>query len=131
MDPDLQPFFASGGKLIQYHGWADPQIQPLSSVKYYESALKHMGGPAKAADNYRLFMVPGMAHCGGGEGTSQFDMLSSLERWVEKGEAPDSIPASRIVNGRVDRRRPLCPYPQQATYKGSGDINDAANFACR
>ena len=67
-----------------------------------------MGGPAKVADNYRLFMVPGMAHCGGGEGTSQFDMLSSLERWVEKGEAPDSIPASRIVNGRVDRTRPLC-----------------------
>ncbi len=131
MDPDLQRFFASGGKLIQYHGWADPQIQPLSSVEYYESALKRMGEPAKVADNYRLFMVPGMAHCGGGEGTSQFDMLSSLERWVEKGEAPDSIPASRIVNGRVDRRRPLCPYPQQATYKGSGDINDAANFTCR
>jgi feruloyl esterase len=130
MNPDLRPFFASGGKLIQYHGWADPQIQPLSSVEYYESALKRMGGPAKVADNYRLFMVPGMAHCGGGEGTSQFDMLSSLERWVEKGEAPDSIPASRIVNGRVDRRRPLCPYPQQATYKGSGDINDAANFTC-
>jgi feruloyl esterase len=131
MDPNLKPFFASGGRLIQYHGWSDPQIQPLSSVEYYDSVLQRMGGAQRVDSHYRLFMVPGMAHCGGGEGTSSFDMLTALERWVEKGEAPDSIPASRIVNGRVDRRRPLCPYPQQATYKGSGDINDAANFVCR
>jgi len=128
---NLEGFFASGGRLIQYHGWADPQIQPLSSVEYYERVLKRMDGTQKVGDNYRLFMVPGMAHCGGGEGTSGFDMLSALERWVEQRQAPDSIPASRIVNGRVDRTRPLCPYPQQAMYKGSGDINDAANFVCR
>jgi len=130
MDPDLTPFFASGGKLIQYHGWSDPQIQPLSSVRYFERAVERMGGGAKVRDNYRLFMVPGMAHCGGGDGTSTFDMLAALEQWVEQGKAPDSIPASRVVNGRVDRTRPLCPYPQHATYRGSGDINDAVNFAC-
>jgi len=141
MTPDLTAFFASAGKLIQYHGWSDPQIQPLSSVEYYESVLARSGlsagSPAnvdsatKVRPNFRLFMVPGMAHCGGGEGTSSFDMLAALERWVEHGEAPDSIPASRVMNGRTDRTRPLCPYPQQARYKGSGDINDAANFACR
>ena len=130
-NPDLTPFFASGGKLIQYHGWADPQIQPLSSVEYFESVAKRMGGPGKVSDNYRLFMVPGMAHCGGGEGTSDFDMLAALERWVEQGRAPDSIPASRVVKGRVDRTRPLCPYPQLATYAGTGDINDTANFVCK
>ena len=131
MNPDLTAFFASGGKLIQYHGWSDPQIQPLSSVRYYESVVQRMGGPAKVKENYRLFMVPGMAHCGGGAGTSDFDMLTALERWVEKGEAPDSVPASRVVNGHVNRTRPLCPYPQQATYKGTGDIDEAANFVCR
>jgi len=131
MNPDLSAFFASGGKLIQYHGWADPQIQPLSSVRYFETVIRRMGGASNVADHYRLFMVPGMAHCGSGEGTSTFDMLSALERWVEHGESPDSIPASRVIDGRVDRTRPLCPYPQQATYKGSGDINDAANFVCK
>jgi feruloyl esterase len=130
-DPNLSPFFRSGAKLIQYHGWADPQIQPMSSVRYYEAVLARMGGFSKVGDHYRLFMVPGMAHCGGGEGTSAFDMLAALERWVEQGHPPDSVPASRRVNGRVDRTRPLCPYPQQAAYTGSGDINDAANFVCR
>jgi len=130
MDPNLKPFFASGGKLIQYHGWADPQIQPLSSVGYYERVLTRMDGE-KVKDNYRLFMVPGMAHCGGGEGTSTFDMLAALEQWVEQGRAPDSIPASRVVNGRTDRTRPLCPYPQQAAYQGSGDIDAAASFVCK
>ena len=131
LNPDLAAFFASRGKLIQYHGWSDPQIQPLSSVKYYDSVVQRTGGPAKVQENYRLFMVPGMAHCGGGAGTSEFDMLTALERWVEKGEAPDSVPASRVVNGRVDRTRPLCPYPEVATFKGAGDTNDAANFVCR
>jgi feruloyl esterase len=130
-DPNLAAFFARGAKLIQYHGWADPQIQPLSSVKYYDRVLQRMGGAAAVKENYRLFMVPGMAHCGGGEGTSTFDMLAALEQWVEQRRAPDSIPASRVVNGRIDRTRPLCPSPQQATYTGSGDINDAKNFVCR
>jgi feruloyl esterase len=90
-----------------------------------------MGGAAKVQSFYRLYMVPGMAHCGGGEGTSNFDMLSALEQWVEKGKAPDSIPASRVANGQVDRTRPLCPYPQVAQYKGSGSIDDTANFSCK
>jgi feruloyl esterase len=131
MNPDLTAFFGSGGKMIQYHGWSDPQIQPISSVKYYESVVQRMGGAPKVKSNYRLFMVPGMAHCGGGDGTSTFDMLSALERWVEQGHPPDSVPASRVVKGRVDRTRPLCPYPQQATYRGSGDVNDAGSFVCR
>jgi feruloyl esterase len=129
--PDLGTFFASGGKLIQYHGWADPQIQPLSSVDYYDRVLKKIGGAPTVRDHYRLFMVPGMAHCGGGEGTSAFDMVAALEQWVEQQRAPDSIPASRVVDGSVNRTRPLCPYPQQAAYKGSGDINDAATFVCK
>jgi feruloyl esterase len=131
MNPDLKAFLSHGGKMIQYHGWADPQITPGSSVNYYKNVLESMGGAAKVQSFYRLYMVPGMAHCGGGEGTSNFDMLSALEQWVEKGKAPDSIPASRVANGQVNRTRPLCPYPQVAQYKGSGSIEDAANFSCK
>ncbi len=104
--------------LIQYHGWADPQIQPLSSVQYFETVIRRMGGASNVGDHYRLFMVPGMAHCGSGEGTSTFDMLNALERWVEHGEAPASIPASRVIEGRVDRTRPLCPYPPASHVQG-------------
>jgi len=129
MDPNLKGFVARGGKLIQYHGWADPQITPGSSVDYYQSVLDTMGNKVK--DNYRLFMVPGMGHCGGGDGPASFDMLAALEQWVEKGKAPDSIPAAHLTNGQPDRSRILCPYPQVATYKGSGDTNDAANFSCK
>jgi feruloyl esterase len=93
--------------------------------------LDAMGGASKVRDNYRLFMVPGMGHCGGGDGTATFDMLSALEQWVEKGKAPDQIPASRVSDGRVDRTRPLCPYPQVASYKGSGSTDEAANFVCK
>ena len=87
-----------------------------------------MGGASKVQENFRLFMVPGMNHCGGGLGTDQFDMLTALENWVEKKQAPASIPASRVANGQTVRTRPLCPYPQAATYKGSGSTDDAANF---
>jgi feruloyl esterase len=76
-------------------------------------------------------MVPGMAHCGGGEGTSNFDMLSAIEQWVEKGKAPEQVAASRVKEGKVDRTRPLCPYPQTAQYKGTGSTDEAANFACK
>jgi feruloyl esterase len=131
MNPNLKPFLDRGGKMIQYHGWSDPQIAPESSVNYYKSVLDTLGGSSKVQANYRLFMVPGMAHCGGGEGTSSFDMLSALEQWVEKGKAPDQIAASRVREGKVDRTRPLCPYPQIAQYKGSGSIDDAANFSCK
>ena len=130
MNPDLSKFMKNGGKIIQYHGWADPQISPGSSVAYYQSVEKKMG-PAKVQQSYRLFMVPGMAHCGGGDGTSTFDMLTALEQWVEQGKAPDRIEASRMRNGQTDRTRPLCPYPQVASYKGSGSTDESANFVCK
>jgi feruloyl esterase len=128
---DLRPFFARGGKLLMYHGWADPQITPLNATTYYEQVVKASGGANKVAANYRLFMAPGMAHCGGGEGPNDFDKIGTLEQWVEKGTAPAMIVASHAKGGAVDRTRPLCPYPQIATYKGSGSIDEAANFACK
>jgi len=131
LDPNLKAFLGRGGKLIQYHGWADPQISPRSSVEYYQSVLKTLGGASKVDDSYRLFMIPGVAHCGGGEGASNFDMLTALEQWVETKKAPDQIAASRVRDGKVDRTRPLCPYPQVAKYKGSGSIDEAANFSCQ
>jgi feruloyl esterase len=129
-DPNLKPFAESGGKLIVYHGWSDPQIPAESSVRYYESVVDALGA-RKVKDSARLFMVPGMNHCGGGEGTASFDMLAALERWVEQDRAPDSIAAARVVEGKTVRTRPLCPYPQVATYRGSGSMDDAASFVCR
>jgi feruloyl esterase len=89
-----------------------------------------MGGEAALSNSYRLFLIPGMEHCGGGEGTSTFDLLGVVDDWAVKGKAPDSIPASRMRDGKVDRTRPLCPYPQQAVYSGKGSTDDAANFSC-
>jgi feruloyl esterase len=126
----LKPFASSGGKLLMYHGWSDPQIPAGSSVAYYDRVLQTMGGAA-AQQTARLFMVPGMNHCGGGPGTTSFDMLAALEAWVEQGRAPDRIQASRVTNGTPDRTRPLCAYPQVATYRGSGSTDDAANFVCK
>ena len=131
LDPNLKAFIGRGGRLIQYHGWSDPQISPGNSVQYYQRVLDALGGMSKVQGSYRLFMGPGMAHCGGGEGPNTFDMVSALEQWVEKGKAPDQIIASHSTNGVVDRTRPLCPYPQVATYKGSGSINEAASFICK
>jgi feruloyl esterase len=131
VDPNLKPFFSHGGKLLQYHGWSDNGIPAESSVNYYKSVLEFMGGVASVKDNYRLFMVPGMFHCGGGDGTSTFDMLTALDQWVVNKKAPEQIAASRVKNGVVDRTRPLCPYPQVAVYKGSGSIDEAANFSCK
>jgi len=126
---DLKRFVGRGGKLIQYHGWSDPQIPPGGTVTYYDDVAKALG--PKVKDNYRLFMVPGMNHCGGGDGPASFDMVAALEQWVEQKKAPDTIPAAHLTNGQPDRTRILCPYPQVATYKGSGDPNSAASFACR
>jgi len=127
-NPDLSRFKARGGKLVSYFGWADPALNPLMGVRYFERAAQQAG--ASTADFYRLFMVPGMFHCGGGIGTSTFDAFTPLVEWVEKGTPPQSIAASRIVDGKAVRTRPLCPYPQVARYKGAGSIDDAASFAC-
>jgi len=129
-DPHLDKFVGHGGKLLIYHGWADQNVSPYGTVQYFQNVREVMG-PAKTDQNVRLFMVPGMGHCGGGEGPNTFDKIDPLAHWVEDGKAPDSIIASHSTAGKVDRTRPLCPYPQMAHYKGSGSIDDAANFACK
>jgi feruloyl esterase len=131
LDPNLRPFIAKGGKLIQYHGWSDPQISPTNSTQYYTRVVEALGGRAKVADAYRLFMVPGMGHCSGGDGPNAFDTLAALEQWVENGKAPDAIVASHATRGTVDRTRPLCAYPEVAVYTGSGSTDAAASFTCR
>jgi feruloyl esterase len=100
-------------------------------VNYYKSVTNALGGASTAMASVRLFMVPGMGHCGGGEGPNTFDMVTALEQWVEHGKPPEQILASHVTNGASDRTRPLCPYPQLATYKGSGSIDEAANFICK
>lgn len=131
MDPHLAAFANHGGKLLLYHGWADQQVAPGSTIEFYESARELSADPSHTDDWLRLFMAPGMAHCAGGEGPDEFDSLSALEHWVEQGKAPDRILATHRTAGRVDRTRPLCPYPQVARYTGKGSIDDAANFTCR
>jgi feruloyl esterase len=127
-DPDLSAFRRRGGKLLMYFGWADRQLNPMMAVEYYEQVMRNMG--QSTGDFFRLFMVPGMFHCGGSVGTSQFDAATPLVNWVEAGKAPDRIEASRVVNSKGVRTRPLCPYPQVARYQGSGSIDEAANFTC-
>lgn len=127
-NPYIQGFLAHG-RLILYHGWADQLVPPESSIKYYENVLYTIPG-ATPENSMRLYMAPGMAHCGGGDGPNTFDMLTALEQWVEKGQAPKEIIASHATGGKVDRTRPLCPYPQVAKYKGAGSTDEAANFAC-
>jgi feruloyl esterase len=140
-DPDLSDFKALGGKLIIWHGWNDPLVNPRNSINYYKSVVARLHnqhkkdfndkapGATKETDAFlRLFMVPGMDHCLLGSGPNVFDTLTALERWVEQGQAPDRIIAS---GGAVpNRTRPLCPYPQVARYTGHGSIDSAPNFAC-
>jgi feruloyl esterase len=130
VDRDLAPFKKSGGKLIMYAGWMDPVVPPQDNVAYYEAVAKTMGGYDKTRDFFRLFVAPGMGHCAGGPGPNQFEALTALEQWVEKGIAPDQLIATHSTAGKVDRTRPLCPYPQVARYKGTGSIDEAASFVC-
>jgi feruloyl esterase len=128
-DPNLSKFKNRGGKLIVYHGWADPGPAPASSINYYIKVAETLGGPQH--EWMRLFLMPGMGHCRGGPGPNDADFVAALERWRESGVAPDAIVASHRTDGRVDRTRPLCPYPQVARYKGTGSTDDAASFECR
>ena len=130
VDPDLTRFAAHGGKLLMYHGWADQDIAPRASVNFYMRTRDATSPPASNSDWVRLFMVPGMQHCGGGEGPDTFDTVAALEAWVEHGRAPASMLASHSSAGRVNRTRPLCPYPQVARYKGAGSVDDAVSFVC-
>ena len=119
--PPLPPAVGSG---------SDPVVPPQDNAAYYEAVAKKMGGYDKTRDFFRLFMAPGMGHCSGGPGPNQIDAITALEQWVEKGIAPDTLLATHSTGGKVDRTRPLCPYPQVARYKGTGSIDEAANFAC-
>lgn len=129
IDPNLRPMQKRGAKLILYHGWSDPDISPLNTLDYYKAVEKKVG--PTTPDFVRLFLIPGMQHCGGGPGATTFDGLTALERWVEEGVAPDSILTEKIVGGAIEESRPLCPYPQQAVYKGKGNTTDAESFACK
>ena len=123
IDPNLEAFRRHGGKLLMYAGWADPIVPPQDTVGYFEKVNRQMGN---TEDFLRLFMAPGMGHCGGGVGPNQFDTVPALDEWVTNNTGPDKLIASR-----PNRTRPLCPYPSVARYKGSGSIDDAANFTCQ
>jgi feruloyl esterase len=139
-NPDLRSFRAEGGKLLQYHGWGDPAISALNSIDYYESVQTFLAkfpdarsaSGRSTSDFYRLFMVPGMGHCGGGMGPNTFDAFTPLESWVEKGIAPAQLIGTGTVAGDSSRKitRSICAYPNVSQYRGTGDPNDAANFVC-
>jgi feruloyl esterase len=151
IDPDLSEAKKRGIKIIQYHGWNDQTLQPEYSPEYYESVARHMGGLHKLRSFYRLFMVPGMTHCYFGPGATSFgavgqqippardevhDIQTALETWVEKGEPPNRMVATKYTDDAAATRtirlqRPLCAYPSSPQYKGSGDPNDARNFVCK
>jgi len=145
INPDLSAFSKRGGKLILYHGWADAAIPAMNAIHYYDSLVSRMG-PANTAEFLRLYMVPGMQHCGGGSGPNQFgqggtpsgdpsrNIDAALEAWVEQGKAPGTIIATKYkgndTKSAVERTRPLCVWPMTAHYNGSGSTDDAANFSC-
>jgi pimeloyl-ACP methyl ester carboxylesterase len=131
VDPDLSDFRRHGGKFILYHGWGDGLIGAQRTVQYYESVLDEFHSRRKTENTIRLFLAPGMDHCGLFEsGLSSWDRLAPLVQWVEKGVAPERIVAAQTVKGAVIRTRPLCPYPQEARWTGQGSTDDAANFVC-
>ena len=127
-DPDLSGFRDRGGKLLMYFGWADPALNPLMGIGYYEDVLRQMG--QSTHDFFKLYMMPGVFHCSGGVGPASFDPLNQIVRWVEHGRVPDRIVASQVDSGKTTRTRPLCPYPQVAQYSGQGSTDDHTNFRC-
>lgn len=127
VNPDLSTFVEKGGKMIMWNGWADPILSALGTIVYYEEVESL---DPNLRDYLRLFLLPGVLHCGGGPGPGVADFLSALEDWVEDGMAPESILAAHYTGGAVDRTRPLCVYPKVAHWTGSGSIDDAANFKC-
>jgi feruloyl esterase len=146
-NPDLSAFAERGGKLILYHGWADPAISPYGTLAYYQAVVDTTGDLGETQEFARLFMVPGMFHCSGGNAPSSFDMLGPIQEWVEQGTPPDQIIATQYADsgssggfadptagganqGEVIRTRPLCPFPLEQTYDGSGSIDDAESFSC-
>jgi feruloyl esterase len=130
----LMPFIAKGKKLLIYHGLSDPALAPYRTMKFYEDLAAAQGGYGAVGRNVRLFMVPNMQHCGFGSGPNAFNSLTALVDWVEQGKAPDAIPAKHFIGNDpkqpVDRTMPLCAFPTAATYKGRGDVNNAANWSC-
>jgi feruloyl esterase len=127
-NPDLDAFKGKGRKLLLWHGWSDPALTALASIRYYEQVQARDAG---AADYFRLFMMPGVLHCAGGPGPDTADWVSAIADWVENGKTPERIVARKIANGVTTRTRPLCPYPQHAVYKGSGSTDEAGNFVCK
>lgn len=126
---NLSTFSGHGGKLLFFHGDSDPWFSPLDTLQYYQSLAATNGGADKVASWSRLYLVPGMGHCGGGPSLDQFDMLSAVVNWVEKGTAPDAV----VATGKSfpGRSRPLCAYPRHAQYIGHGNTEDARNFSCQ
>jgi feruloyl esterase len=134
-DPDLELYRKNGGKLLMYHGWADALVPPWTSIEYYEAVEQNVGSQVETQEFFRLYMIPGMDHCGlsGGPGINDggVDLLTALEKWVESGETPESLFTTKYnPDGSIMWTRPICPYPQRAIYNGSGDIHDASNFEC-
>jgi hypothetical protein len=125
----LDKFFSGGRKLLLTHGWADGLIPARSTVEFYTALTGHIG-KKKADRGTRLFMVPGMGHCSGGDGPFVIDVISTIDQWVESGRAPERIVASNPPNAATARTRPLCPYPQEAAYSGSGSTDEEKNFKC-
>jgi feruloyl esterase len=126
-DARLNPFFDHGGKLMLYIGWEDYH-NPLDTINYYKEIVRN-AGPA-IAGSVRLFVVPGMGHCFGGDGCGTFDKIAAMDKWIESGKAPDQMLSTKVQAGNVLMSRPLCAYPEVAEYKGSGDITQADNFVC-
>jgi feruloyl esterase len=144
VNPNIRAFKARGGKAIVYQGWQDPITNALDTIAYYEKVRARQASQQETDRFFRLFLVPGMGHCSGGTGTTNFgnqnggspivdadhDLLTALDAWVERNRPPDRIIASRVVNNATVRTRPLCPYPQRAVYQGSGSTDDGSSFAC-